>query len=300
MRKTIYQVGILGALVGLAGLSSQARPSQIIATGDNNPTTSTYEYDVSRPSDRQRIIDGFAAATTNPIAITNESVIGGVAPHHFPTALPVLVDFYRQLAIAQAPELIVIIGPDHRSKAEDTLVTTDGTFLTPFGSTTPAKSVTGALIADDQLTFDRPVFADEHSIGVHMPFLQHLFPGVPILPILVHPHATSTETSELGTYLASHTPPSTLMIASVDFSHYLPADQARLIDEVSAETLRQFTHLSVAKIVADSPQALAALAAFSKARAAQHFTVGTVANSADFNNLPDITTGYVMGWFSQP
>ena len=299
MRKIVYQVGILGALIGLAGLSSQARPTHIIATGESNSVGTTYEYDVARPSDRQRILDGFSAVADKPLAKANSTLIGGIAPHHFPTALPVLVDFYRQLAVTQSPELIIIIGPDHRSKAVANIVTTDGTFFTPFGPATPAKSVAEALVANSQLTFDRTIFADEHSIGVHIPFIQYLFPGVPILPILVHPHATSAETTELGTYLENFTPPNTLMIASVDFSHYLPADQARLIDNVSAETLRQFTHRSVAKIVADSPQSLAAVAAFAQARAAQEFTIGTVANSADFTNLPDITTGYVMGWFSQ-
>jgi AmmeMemoRadiSam system protein B len=58
----------------------------------------------------------------------------------------------------------------------------------------------------------------EHSLEVQCPFLRELFPGVPVLPIMVPPEASPVE---LGTRLAEILPGrETVVVATTDLTHY--------------------------------------------------------------------------------
>lgn len=288
-------LGGLGLLASLIWVSADDR----IVTGDAgslNPPQSTREYTTIDQALGENLRQALARSAVLGLG-TDERILGGVAPHHFPTALSVLADFYARLTRLEPPALIILVGPDHRSRAKAPIVTTDGRFATPFGVVRTDPDLITALVNQNIVALDRDVFDGEHSVGVHQPFVRWLFPETPVLPIVIHPHAGREEATRLGRELATAVPERTLIIGSVDFSHYLPADRARPLDRASAELLRHLTEESSALVLADSPQTLVAVTAFVRARGGNAFTIGTVANSADFTAMANITTGYITGWY---
>jgi poly-gamma-glutamate synthesis protein (capsule biosynthesis protein) len=85
----------------------------------------------------------------------------------------------------------------------------------------------------------------------------------------------------------------------VDFSHYLNEEQARPLDARSATILAGIDPRLAGLTRADSPASLTALvAAVKKMGATASIPIGDGSfNSADFSNVNDFTTGYVVQFF---
>ena len=85
--------------------------------------------------------------------------------------------------------------------------------------------------------FGNGIKTNEHGIGEHLPRIQKHFPETQtIIPLVLPSHRGSTikelipQISQLSDNL--------LIIASVDFSHYLPEATALQNDEISIQTLK--------------------------------------------------------------
>lgn len=81
---------------------------------------------------------------------------------------------------------IVIIGPWHRAKEPSLWLPESQSFEGPFGSVEVDRRSIGELLDSGTygMTGDLP-HLEEHSIEVQLPFAVRLFPGAPIVPLLV-------------------------------------------------------------------------------------------------------------------
>jgi AmmeMemoRadiSam system protein B len=74
----------------------------------------------------------------------------------------------------------------------------------------------------------------EHSLEMQMPFVAHLLPGVPIVPMVMG-HQTRATAFSLGAAVAQAVAaraPDALLVASSDLSHYENAVEAEALDRV--------------------------------------------------------------------
>ena len=74
----------------------------------------------------------------------------------------------------------------------------------------------------------------EHSLEMQMPFVAHLFPGVPIVPLVMGRQTRDTAfalAAALARAAASRAP-DVLLVASTDLSHYEDASTALALDEI--------------------------------------------------------------------
>lgn len=129
-------------------------------------------------------------------------------------------------------EAIVVLGTNHTSPGFDRIsVYAEGAFETPLGLVPIDTELAQALIAaNERIVFDRAVHRDEHSIEVELPFLQKLYPGHAIVPIIVgepSPENCEALSEALAKVLAGK---KALIIASSDLSHYPSYDDARRVD----------------------------------------------------------------------
>lgn len=145
---------------------------------------------------------------------------GGIAAHA-----------YRLLRDAD-PEAIVLVGPSHFVAFEGASVWPRGSFDTPLGALPVDEALADALMARTSAVHRRPdAHTREHSLEMQLPFLAHLAPGTPILP-LVMGHQTRQTARALGAALAElMTSRSLLLVASSDLSHFHDASKARALDE---------------------------------------------------------------------
>jgi AmmeMemoRadiSam system protein B len=114
---------------------------------------------------------------------------------------------------------VVLVGPSHRVYFHGVALPTTPAFSTPLGDVPLDRQSIDALAGrSDVLASDAP-HAMEHSLEVHLPFLQVALEEFTLIPIVTGDAAPGHVASVLNAVWAD---PNTLIIASSDLSHYLP------------------------------------------------------------------------------
>jgi len=127
----------------------------------------------------------------------------------------------------------VVIGPSHRG------------FLTS-GSAIPWETPLGVVDTDAEfmaalgVTIDEPSQVSEHSLEVQMPFIKFRFPRARIAPVMMgdQDHAVAARLGRAIAETAKAERREIRIVASSDFSHYVPEPVARGQDLYAIEALR--------------------------------------------------------------
>jgi len=113
---------------------------------------------------------------------------GLIAPHAaYACAGPVLAAGWNALA-RRRPRAVVLLGPVHRDEAPGGpfFLPESRWFSTPIGDIAVDATAVEALAGSGSpFRVDDVPHLEEHCLEVHLPFVHHLFPGVPIVPVLV-------------------------------------------------------------------------------------------------------------------
>ena len=130
---------------------------------------------------------------------------------------------------------VIVLGPMHRQYFPGISVFSQGAFETPLGKIEIDEAFASQLIQPElKSRFYPQAYALEHSIEVHLPFLQTIlsssFKLVPILIGDLGPEAMDAFANALRLAL-SNDEQKTLVVASTDFSHFHPDATARELDQ---------------------------------------------------------------------
>jgi len=125
---------------------------------------------------------------------------------------------------------VVLLGPVHRVPVRGLALPGVDTFRSPLGDVPLDQAAMDAARALPQVVESAAAHAQEHSLEVHLPFLQRLLGDFTLVPFAVG-DATREEVEQVLNMLWGGD--ETLIVVSSDLSHYLPYDQAR---EIDAET----------------------------------------------------------------
>lgn len=136
---------------------------------------------------------------------------------------------------------VVLIGPSHRVYFQGVALPTARAFTSPLGEVCIDMQLAQELSErGDVLASDAP-HALEHSLEVHVPFLQEMLSDFTLLPLVVGVATSAFVADVLGTVWGDE---HTLIVASSDLSHYLPYEQAQVVDtETNAQILTMSTSL---------------------------------------------------------
>ncbi len=162
-------------------------------------------------------------------------VFGIVVPHAgYPYSAQCAAWAYAEMARDGRPDAVVILGLTHRGLGAPLALSPAAGWQTPLGIL-PVDAALGARLraVDNAVTPDARAHALEHSVEVQLPLLQFLFGEVPIVPISIG-MATTHAVLRLGEALAALAREHDLLIiASTDFSHYVPHDVAERLDQLA-------------------------------------------------------------------
>jgi hypothetical protein len=141
----------------------------------------------------------------------------------------------------------VILGPNHNLIGNDFAVMSSGAWETPLGRIEIDSALARALGKCDVLAEDALAHEHEHSIEVQLPFLQHRFGNFRFVPISIASTAYSDDLLEkcgiLGKHIAKTIKGKNVdLVASSDFSHYLPA---KIADAKDSKAIDRITKLDV-------------------------------------------------------
>ena len=147
----------------------------------------------------------------------------------------------------QMPKTFVILGPNHQGIGEDFSIMTSGVWATPMAQTT-VDSELATLIYEScpHLTDDPLPHQYEHSIEVQLPFIQYLSDDAQIVPISMRHYPPKKSflkiCEEIGESIAeavSKTSLDVVLVASTDFTHYMPQKVAAENDAAAVEAIKK-------------------------------------------------------------
>ncbi len=183
---------------------------------------------------------------------------GVIIPHHLIAAVNI-AKFYGGLKEVINPSVIVIIGPNHFEKSpdfEDIKTCQTCLYETTKGSVEIDEDLSEKIVDDGVAFLSEDYFLNEHAIFSHTPFIKNYFPDAKILPILTNWQIPIDKAQELGDWLNENLPADSLVIASVDFSHYVPDGVADFHDKSSFTTITNFDYQNVYDLELDSPSSI--------------------------------------------
>ena len=233
-------------------------------------------------------------------------IVSGVVPHHL-LAKEIIEDFFQHISSQEKVETIILLSPDHFNSGT---LDDDNAFITLDWEPSSKKeefdnikidSLLGKRLADEnKMVLNSSAIVYDHGITNLIPYIKKYFPETRFLPILIPIDITKEQMEHLVKTIDKETPAQTIIIASVDFSHYLPPRAAGFHDKKSIRVLLNFEEDNFDDIEVDCWQALYAARLFATLRNKTAFHIIAHKNSVDFSKLySEITTSYFSVAFGE-
>ncbi len=165
---------------------------------------------------------------------SQQLIYGGIVNHHL-LADGLIAEFYATVAASQ-PELILLVGPNHSSAGVETIHTSIWDWETPFGNLEVNQELTNYLVNEEQVGYSFELAANEHSISVHVPYIKHFMPNSKLVPLIFSSALEPNVVIDLAGRIYEQIKGKRVMIiASIDFSHYLSLEEADKRDLITKE-----------------------------------------------------------------
>jgi AmmeMemoRadiSam system protein B len=192
------------------------------------------EYEV------ERCLSGVSIADVPPpLAI--------VAPHAGLKYSGPVAAFAYKAASAKPYRAAVLVGPSHFVGFNGVSIWPRGAWQTPLGPVQVAEDLATRIVeTTSEVAEHRDAHGREHSLEMQLPFIAHVLPGVPIVPMVMGFQSRETAFA-LGDAIASACAKakadtradSVLLVASSDLSHFQDARTAAKMDSVVLHHVEQ-------------------------------------------------------------
>lgn len=147
-------------------------------------------------------------------------IVAVVVPHAgYDYSGPVAAHAYKQLADDGVCATAVILGPNHTGYGYPVSLWAGAAWKTPLGDVEIDQELAQSFLGG-AIRADAAAHIHEHSIEVQLPWLQHIYRSVRIVPIAML--AQDIETARVVGEAVARAGDDTVIIASSDFTHYEP------------------------------------------------------------------------------
>ncbi|AXS81621.1 MULTISPECIES: AmmeMemoRadiSam system protein B [Marinobacter] len=187
------------------------------------------------PAQLRTMVDGFL----KQVPVKGPAPKAIIVPHAgYQFSGPVAATAYAQLAqLHDRIHRIVLLGPSHRVPLRGIAAPTSDFFETPLGNVEVEQSTLAMLQSLPQVGYLDSPHRLEHSLEVHLPFLQSVFDRFTLVPLVVGETSPEEVAEVLETLWGGG---ETLIVISSDLSHYHSYPVAR---ELDSNTTRNIENL---------------------------------------------------------
>lgn len=237
--------------------------------------------------------------SAEPQIVFPDKPFGVILPHHMVVG-DELAKFYKGLAQTIDPPVVVVISPNHYQNGESPVQTCIScSYETIEGVATLDSQLIEKIISDKIATAQDDTFIKEHGLSNHAPYIKKFFPRAKFLPLALKWEATLEETQTLAKWLNDNLPTDALVVASVDFSHYITAEAADFHDITSFATIKNFDYENIYNLEVDSPPSLSTITHLMQLRGYEKVQRFQHTNNQDYRTeIIDSTTSHqFIGFF---
>ena len=180
----------------------------------------------------QRDVDSFLSAAIP----TGETPKALIAPHAgYIYSGPIAASAYINLLPAHSIiKKVVLLGPSHRVAFNGLAAPTSNEFITPLGSIHIDQTSLSQISGLPQVRLMDEAHAQEHSLEVHLPFLQTVLDDFQLIPLVVG-DASAEDVAEVLEQIWGG--PETLIVISSDLSHYHSYTTANKLDQQTSHAI---------------------------------------------------------------
>ena len=187
--------------------------------------------------------DEFLDSVANPRdfpTLSEGRIVAGVVPHHN-TAAVLISGFFAEATVhADYYDLVIILAPNHKGDLAH-VVLSYRDWNIGGGVFTCREFVNDLMAAGDINTvISHSHMEMDHSASILIPYVYYYLPGIQVAPALLNRSLSFNETLELFHWLNNWIKDSgknILLVASIDFSHFLTVEQSREMDRVTKEAI---------------------------------------------------------------
>lgn len=183
----------------------------------------------------------------------SKEIVAGIIPHH-DVARDYITSFYQTVKATnkEDPDLVLLIGPNHEGIGSRFQLGAYQ-FLTREGAVMADIDGINQLIDGYYLTEGiEKVYQSEHAIGIHMPYIKHYFPEALVIPCIIGETHNMDGIMEVADRLQKYLKDKhVLIIASIDFSHYLTLEEANEKDAYTRELIEASDYYSMISLDSD-------------------------------------------------
>jgi MEMO1 family protein len=186
------------------------------------------------PGELQGMLDTFFAAASTPGEETPPKAVivphagyiysGAVAASAYARIIPVRGNIHR----------VVLLGPSHRVPLYGLAASSATHFATPLGLIPLDRQAIDDILQLDQVSLMDAAHDHEHSLEVHLPFLQTMLGQFELIPLVVG-EASAAEVAEVLDRLWGGD--ETLIVISSDLSHYHDYATAQRMDRQTSRAI---------------------------------------------------------------
>lgn len=159
-----------------------------------------------------------------------------IAPHagHVYSGATAAAAYVQWAAARDTIRRVVLLGPVHRVAVQGLALPGVDQFATPLGTVAVDAAAVQALSALPQVCVSAAAHAQEHSLEVHLPFLQTLLADFTLVPLAVGNASPEAIAQVLDLLWGG---PETVILISSDLSHFHPYAQAQAMDGATVAAL---------------------------------------------------------------
>lgn len=230
-----------------------------------------------------------------PTGPSEIKIKGGIVPHHL-LACNLISSFFSSLSDSK-PDYVVVIAPNHNGIGKKQIITGSRSWATPFGVLDGDTELSKSLLEDIDTEENYPVLENDHSISGLVPYIKYYIPDSRIIPVMLKGSLSLEDCKNLSQRIQrTMAGKNYVIIASIDFSHYLTLDKAEKMDEITLKAIQDRDYKSIRNMGndnLDSPPSLITFLETMQQTGVDKFNVTAHSNSDKIGGIrTESTTSY--------
>ena len=213
-----------------------------------------------------------------------------IAPHagYIYSGAIAAIAYAQLIPAASTINRVVLLGPCHRIAVRGLALSSADAFRTPLGDILIDHAAAEKILKLPQVEIFDATHVQEHSLEVHLPFLQVVLDEFSLVPLVVG-EAPPGDVASVIEALWGGT--ETVIVVSSDLSHYLEYDQARAMDQDTCRAIENLDSSAISSNGACGRFSVGGLLQVAKQRGMTVTTLD-IRNSGDTAGPKDKVVGY--------